>query len=158
MKNYLRSIRFRLNLPKEVKDRVMRDLESAIAERREAGMSDEAIMADIGTPKEAAAELNEQMKEYAYRKSPWRFLFLGLAVLSGGWLLLYRVLLGFGLLLNTLRVSGNSASIGVIGGADGPTSIFVATTQGPDWDVVLVGAVLTVSILAFLGLRKCRQK
>lgn len=158
MKNYLRSIRFRLNLPKDVRDRVMSDLESSVQARREAGLSDGAIMAEMGPAKAVAAELNEQMKEYAYRKSPWRFLFLALAVLSGGWLLLYKVLQRLGLLLNTLRISGNSASIAVIGSADGPTSIFVATTQGPDWEAVLVGAVLAVSILAFLRLRKCRQK
>ena len=74
MKCYVNAVERRLNLPREVKARVMSDFSSAIQACREAGMSDEAIYAELGTPKKAAADLNEQMKEFAYRKSPWRFL------------------------------------------------------------------------------------
>lgn len=158
MKKYTNAVKRRLNLPKDVKERVMSDFVSSITARQEAGQTDAEIVAELGTPKKAAADLNEQMKEYVYRKSPWRWLFLAVAVLSGGWLLLYRVLMGLGMLLSTLKVSGESASIGIIGGADGPTAIFVASSQGPDWDVVLMGIVLVVSILAFLRLRKCKGK
>ena len=164
MKKYCNAIARRLNLPRDIKARVMSDFASSIQERREAGQSDAEIYAEFGTPKEAAADLNEQMMEYAYRKSPWRWLFLGAAVLSGGWLLLYEALQGIGLLLNTLAVNWFSdektASIGVIGGADGPTAIFVTSVQsrGIDWDLLIMAAVLVVSILAFLRLRKCKQK
>ena len=88
MKKYCNAIERRLNLPRDIKNRVMADFASSIQERREAGQTDAEIYAEFGTPKEAAADLNEQMKEYAYRKSPWRWLFLVAAVLSGGWLLL----------------------------------------------------------------------
>lgn len=158
MKKYTNAVKRRLNLPKDVKERVMSDFVSSITARQEAGQTNAEIITELGTPKKAAAELNGQMKEYAYRKSPWRWLFLAAAVLSGGWLLLYRVMMGLGMLLSTLKISGESASIGIIGGADGPTAIFVASSQGPDWDAVLMGIVLVVSILAFLRLRKCRSK
>lgn len=165
MKKYCNAVERRLTLPKEVKNRVMTDFISSIQARREAGMTDDQIFAELGTPKQAAANLNEQMKEYAYRKSPWRFVFLVLAILSGGWLILYRLMMVLGMLLNTLTVTfspNESASIGIIGGADGPTSIFVtgvtAYSTGFDWDIAIMVLLLVVGILGFLRLRKCRQK
>lgn len=165
MKKYCKAVARRLNLPRDVKKRVMTDFASSIQARQEAGMSDEEILTELGSPKKAAADLNEQMKEYAYRKSPWRFAFLLLAFLSGGWLILYRLMMIFGMLLNTLTVTfspNESASIGIIGGADGPTSIFVtgvtAQPVGFDWDIVIMVMLLIVGILGFLRLRKCRRK
>ena len=165
MKKYCNKVERKLNLPREIKVRVMTDFASSIQARREAGMTEEEIYADLGTPKQAAAVLNEQMKEYAYRKSPWRFVFLALAFLSGGWLLLYRLLMVFGMLLSSAMVTfspNESASIGIIGGADGPTSIFVTGIStyrsGFDWDIAIMVAVLIVGIVGFIRLRKCKQK
>ena len=162
---YIRAVKRRLNLPKEVKQRVMADFESDIDARLESGVTMEAIQEELGTPKKAAADLNEQMKEYAFRKSPWRYLFLTLSVLSGGWLIFYAALLRFGMLLNTLSITSYpvpAASIGIIGGADGPTAVFVTGVStgghGLDWDVVLIIVLFIVSVLAFLRLRRCKQK
>ena len=93
------------------------------------------------------------MEEKNYRKSPWRFVFLGIAVLTGLWLAATRLALG---ILGSLSI-GEAASIGIIGGADGPTAILVAST-GTDWDSILVGAILIVSVLAYLRLRRCKPK
>ena len=165
MKNYRNAVKRRLNLPKEVKERVMSDFVCSIEARREAGMTDEAIIAELGTPKKAAEDLNEQMKEFAYRTSPWRFAFLALAVLTGGWLILYRLFLMFGMYLDTLKISftpNQSASIGIIGGADGPTAIFVSGMtvygSGFDWDVAIMAVLLIAGVLGFLRLRRCKQK
>ena len=161
---YLRAVKWRLNLPKEIRQRVMSDFEGDVDARLETGIPWEAVVEDLGTPKKAAADLNAQMKEYAYRKSPLRYLFGAMAVLSGGWLVLYAILQKFGMLLNTLRWNfspSEAASIGIIGGADGPTAIFVTgvTTFGtPDWDVILVIAILLGSVWAYLRLRRCKQK
>ena len=48
MKKYMTAIERRLNLPRDVKFRVMTDLQSAVAERREAGQTDEQIYAELG--------------------------------------------------------------------------------------------------------------
>ena len=77
---YLRRVRRHLELPKNMKDRVMADFISSIQSRRDAGKTDSQIMEELGSPKSVAAVLNEQMKEYTFRKSPWRFLFGALAV------------------------------------------------------------------------------
>ena len=63
-KRYLCGVWRRLNLPKDVKERVMSDFISAVSARAEAGITDEEIFVELGNPKKAAADLNEQMKEY----------------------------------------------------------------------------------------------
>ena len=127
MKKYCNAVERRLNLPRDVKARVMNDFASSIAARREAGESDEQILAELGSPKEAAALLNEQMKEYAYRKSKWRWLALAVAAVSGG-VFLWRNLLNWLLTVLFTLSLGENGSLGIIGGADGPTAVFVTTT------------------------------
>ena len=156
MEKYLRSVRRRLNLPKALKDRVMMDFASSIEARIEDGQSEEAIWAELGTPKEAAAELNRQMQEYTYKKSPWRWGCLVLAIVSclG---LAYRGLPG--LLVMLFNKANNAASIGVIGGADGPTAIFVTTS--PDALLYTYGMsvlLLIMGVLGFIALGKLKRK
>ena len=100
--------------------------------------------------------------ECAYRKSPWRFLFGAAAFVSGGWLVLYGALQWYGTrLLEGLDSAREAATIGIIGGADGPTAIFVTgkvSSGFPDWDVILAAAILIVSILTYLRLCRCKKK
>ena len=162
MKKYVNAVERRLNLPREIKARVMSDFSSSIQARRESGMTDEEIYAELGRPGKAAADLNEQMKDYTYRKSPWRFVFLACAVyggvklLSGLWI---NLVYWFCVLFMDIRsqfVPNEVYSVGIIGGADGPTAIFLTT---PVWmHYLLPAAVLAVGILGYLRLRKCRQK
>ena len=140
MKSYMTAIERRLNLPREVKARVMTDLQSSIAARREAGQTDEEIYAELGTPEAVAAELNEQMKEYAYAKSSWRWAALAAAGISAAMLVFHGAQ---GLLVSLLNLSVREQnSLGIIGGADGPTAIFVTTTWTPadmiPWLILLI--------------------
>ena len=152
MKKYVNAVERRLNLPLKIKTRVMSDF------RREAGQTDEEIYAELGTPAKAAADLNEQMKDYAYRKSPWRFLFLGIAAIGGVRLLYDGVvsLIGYFILRSELVQSGSAAAIGIIGGADGPTAIFVTTPAWtrPAW----MAALLIVGVVGYLLLRRCKAR
>lgn len=155
MKRYMTAIERRLSLPREVKTRVMSDLQSSVAARREAGQTDEEIYTDLGAPETVAAELNEQMKEYAYTKSKWRWAALAGAVIAGGMLLFEGIT---GLLVWLLNISVNeSNSLGIIGGADGPTAIFVTTAPGGyDWLLWLL--VLVMCGIGWWKLNHCRQK
>ena len=145
LRRYVRQIDRRLDLPKETKLRVMSDVLSGICARCEQGAQEEQIMREMGTPQQVAQSLNEGMGEYVRQKSPWRFVFLAGAVLGLGWSLVYmgmQALIGaiFGFTSNC-----EAASIGVIGGADGPTSILVAASPRnavPEWLLALaIGAV-----------------
>ena len=153
MNKYIRSVKRRLNLPRQVRERVMTDFLTTISAMEEAGKSHDEIIQELGSPKKAAGVLNEQMKEFAYRKSPWRYVFLALAILSGLWLAWYAGLTMFARIL-----ANEAASIGIIGGADGPTAIFVTTSPGFDWDIVLMAGLLIGGIAGFLRLRRCKPK
>lgn len=157
IKKYLAAVRRRLNLPGRIKDRCLSDLETSIRARLEQGETWDQVRTSLGQPKEAAAELNEQMKDYVYHKSPWRFLFLALAIGAGFKFISQAVssLTVTLLLAGGLRAS-ESASVGIIGGADGPTAIFVTA---PAWiHTCLWGLLVIVGILGFLRLRRCKAK
>lgn len=153
MKKYMNAIKRKLNMPKDVKERVMNDLLSSVTARREAGLTDEEIMAELGTPKKAAAELNEQMKEFTYQKSPWRWACLALSIgcgaslLLGGWSGIFTYLFNH--------------SAGVIGGADGPTAIFITTARDPgaqQQQLMLRVLLLAMGLIGFVCLSRLKKK
>lgn len=141
MKKYIKAVKKRLNLPSDIKVRAMNDFVSSIQSRRENGKTDEEIFEELGQATNVAAELNEQLKEFTYVKSPWRWVCLVVAVLSAIGLIWKGII---GLVVYTLT-RGESASIGIIGGADGPTAIFVATNPAT------IGPVIVPLILVILG-------
>jgi len=149
IKRYLNAVERRLHMPLKLRARVMNDFSTSIRARYEAGESYEQIMLSLGSPAKAAAELNEQMHEYTYRKSKWRFLFLAVTIGSSLWILLGKLLprLAIWILPNN--------SIGIIGGADGPTSIFV-TTFVTGWEWLPAVLLLAVGIVGHIWL--CRLK
>ena len=156
LRKYLRVVRRRLDVPKQLKDRIMEDYVSSIDARKENGQEEAAILAELGAPKMAARELNQQMREYTYRKSPWRWVCLAVAILSG-LCLAYQGLPG--LLLMLFNKSYNAAaSIGVIGGADGPTAIFVTTKPSATPLFMIYGSFILLGLVGFLLLRKLKQK
>lgn len=90
------------------------------------------------------------------RKSPWRFAFLAVAVMgalellcsAAAWLLC-RLATAPGFPV------GEAASIGIIGGADGPTAIFVT---GPGWTSLLLPLLLLiVGAVGYLWLCKYQK-
>jgi len=155
MEKYLRAVRRRLNMPKQLKDRVMTDFTSSIEARKEEGQEEAEILKDLGSPKAAAKELNEQMQDYTYQKSPWRWACLGLAIFSG-LCLAYKGLAG---LLLALFNKAHNASVGIIGGADGPTAIFVTTNPNAQFfpSAGIYVLLLAMGIVGFLALRKIKK-
>ena len=155
MKQYTNAVSRRLNLPREVKNRVIHDFCSSIQGRREAGQADEDIFAELGSPKKVAAELNDQMKEYAFVKSPWRWAFL--ALIAGGGI--YLVLDGVGSIAAYLLSRSLASSVGIIGGADGPTAIFVtASPLGILGRMLCALLVVLIGTLGFRRLSRCKRK
>lgn len=146
IKKYVNAVERRLRMPLEVRRRVMSDFGSSITARRETGETVEEILESLGSPKQAAAELNEQMKAYTYRKSPWRYLFLTAAVVCG--LFLLGELASMALVW---YMTGNeAASLGVIGGADGPTAVFITTSVAvPTEEVKFILCVIGLAIGGF---------
>lgn len=155
MKKYMNQVKWKLALPRDVKKRVMADLKTSIQSRMEAGQTREQIMTELGTPAEVAAELNEQMKEFAYTRSPWRWACLAVAVISG-LTLIYKGVVN---LLVAAITFTERQSVGIIGGADGPTAIFV--TQAPEsaaYSVLMAALILVMSLVGFYYLGHMRKK
>lgn len=151
MKNYMKKVKRKLNLPKDVKKRVMADLETSVRSRAEAGQTEAEIMADMGMPAEVAAELNEQMKEFAYAKSPWRWVCLVLAVIS-----VFTLIFQGG--INLMAAILNKAALGAIGGADGPTVIFVTTSpDAAGYSMLMLALILVMSLVGFYFLGHMRK-
>ena len=98
------------------------------------------------------------MKEHAYRKSPWRFLFAVCAVygaleLLGG---IWANILFLAFRIRSFFAPAEGVSVGIIGGADGPTSVFVAT---PAWtSYVLPLAALIIGAWGFYRLSRCKPQ
>ncbi len=157
MKKYTNSVERKLNLPRDVKRRVMADFISSIQSRRDAGLTDEEIFAELGAAGAVAADLNEQMKEFAYRKSPWRWACLAPMILCA---LALAFKGGIGLMMFLMNLHVNEASsIGIIGGADGPTAIFVTRTSGSMYlETVMIVLVLILSLIGFYRLGHMRKK
>lgn len=155
IRRYLRRVSWRLNLPKALKERLVEDLRTSISARMEQGESWESVEASLGTARTVAAGYMVEMQEEAYRKSPWRFLFAAMALYGGG-RLLKSVLTQAALLGIFWQIRHqNAASIGIIGGADGPTAVFVT---GPVWGWLVLDCLLAaVGIFGYLRLRKCNK-
>lgn len=54
--------------------------------------------------------------------------------------------------------SKNSSSIGIIGGADGPTEIFVASGMSQMGIIGLIGVIVAVVLVAFIICRNRKKK
>lgn len=157
MKKYLSQVKRRLNLPREIRERLLSDLETSIAARAEQREDWETIRENLGSPSQVAAEYMEQMKEFAYRKSPWRFLPLAVAVLCGLRFLENWVLdLASKVVTDVLNIGyGTSSSVGIIGSADGPTAVFI--TRSPALKLWMVVLIFVISLIGYFRLRKCKN-
>ena len=155
MKKYINSVERKLNMPRDIKKRVMNDFVSSIQARREAGQTDEALYLELGAPKQAAAELNEQMKAYTYVKSPWRWVCLALVILCAIWLANG----GTTYVLLSLPNASINHDVGIIGGADGPTAVFITTSGDfPLYQTLMTVLLLIMGIIGFYRLNRCPRK
>jgi len=157
VKQYVNAIERRLHLPLREKARIMSDISTSIAARHEAGESYEAVMADMGPPDAVAAPFNWAFAGQ-YKGSAWRFLWLGLALavlVAAAAALVFTAGMAAGVEMAFLPQSlpwVGTASAGIIGGADGPTAVFVtsfpgAFSMGPLDALVTAGALLALYFL-----------
>jgi len=95
--------------------------------------------------------LNEQFaKQCENRRRIWRGIFIVLGIVAG--VVLLVELIEF--IYSQSMINSMDSSTAIIGGADGPTSILVATVVNPmrEWILALIGAVV-----AAIGIYKTRR-
>ena len=151
IKRYVNEIERNLHLPLKTKARINGDIGTDIHARLEQGQSIETIMAEMGAPAEVAAGFNESMGQNARPASPiWCWLFALLGIFVGLELV--------GAIVSMLSQAAQYASlqaagVGIIGGADGPTAIFVTTRYSPLLDCLALLPLLFGCAAACLLLR-----
>jgi len=155
-RKYLRRIARRLRFPNDIKNRICTDLQTTILIKLESGAPEDAILRELGSPKAVADEFHSQMADLIRSKSPVRFFCLAAGILSA-LVLMGKLALRF--YLNDL-INGMTRSIGIIGGADGPTSIFVTTavSNGLDWGTVIWTIILIGGFAGFFILNSRSHK
>lgn len=148
VKRYMNAIERRLHADRKTRVRMMTELAGDFQSRREAGQRDEEIMAELGTPEEVAAQFNEALGGAGARPvSRWRWAFAVAAGLVLLWPLAAQA-------IARLWWAPEASSIGIIGGADGPTAIYVAAST-PDLTEFLPW--LLACLAGFLLLGWCRR-
>lgn len=135
VKRYVNTVERHLHLDRSTRLRVMNDLASDLQSRLDAGETLADIQADLGDARTLAETLNREFSDHRDNASPWRWAFLVLAIFLA---LVFAV--------GGLTSRQEAASIGIIGGADGPTAIYVADSFGGldtlhtlSWLAALVG-------------------
>ena len=96
--------------------------------------------------------LNEQFaRQNEKRRKIWRAVFVGVGIVAA--VVLFGELMEF--IFTQTAISSMDESIGIIGGADGPTQILVARAVNPisDWIIALIGV-----IAAGIGIYATRRK
>lgn len=141
IKSYVNAIERRLRLPLKMKQRLNMDLGTDIHARLESGKSVDEVIEELGTPEEVARRLNKEMEEYVLPKNKTSSaIFLVLLVLAAAYTIF--------VLWESIYLQ---KFISIIGGADGPTSIFIAGKMVSPWQrIFFIGTVVLGLLSAFL--------
>ena len=92
-----------------------------------------------------------------FKKNPWWYAFAAVSALGGLGLLGYLAAWLIGNVLGGISFSLPASTIGIIGGADGPTAVFVTAAAGSAWEPVLYAFMLVVGIIACRRLKRVKQ-
>lgn len=135
VKRYVNTVERHLRLDRTTRLRVMNDLASDLQSRLDAGETLADIQAELGDARTLADTLNREFADHRENASPWRWAFLVLAVF-----------LALVFVVGGMTARQEAASIGIIGGADGPTAIYVSvqytfldTLYALSWLATLIG-------------------
>ena len=121
--------------------------EELIADMTENGMTEEESIEKIGSPDQAAREILESTSPENLRPKD----------LTGRILIVTSILLALAATVSAIRAHMMmNAAISIIGGADGPTSIFIAGKVGTNtW--LVAAAIIAVLVTVVYFIRKRRK-
>ena len=118
-----------------------------LSDMMENGLSEADAIAKIGTPEKIAEEIleNAAPEEFTEKDTAGRVL-VGISIVLAVVALVAKI--SGGMLPVSFSTSSAGTSIGIIGGADGPTSIFLAGKVGePVALYALAASMITVTII-----------
>lgn len=147
-KNFLGSLK--KNLRKLKMSEIQKHLkyyDELLSDMMESGLSEVDAIAKVGTPEKIAEELleNAAPEEFTEKDTIGR-VFIGISIVLAVVALVAKI--SGGMLPVSFSTSSADTSIGIIGGADGPTSIFLAGKVGePVALYALVATAITMTII-----------
>lgn len=150
IKKYVNAIERHLHMPVKMKARINSDLATEIHLRMEEGANADEIIREMGSPEEVAERFNEELGTKKEGKNFLSVLFLCLAIFAAGMFLVFTI----GGFIENQRIERElqEASVSIIGGADGPTSIFLAgKISAPGKGIIILGIALGFLSACFLA-------
>ena len=122
--------------------------EEIIADMTENGLSEEDAIARLGTPETIAQEILADTAPENLRKKETVGRILAAA----------SIILGLCAALSAIRAHMMmNAAIGIIGGADGPTSIFIAGRVGTNTTLVAAAVIIVLVTIVYFVIRKRKK-
>lgn len=143
---FLRELRGKLKrLKRKERDKYIAYYEEMIADIIEKGVTEEEAVKRQGNPDEIAEEILANTNPANLKIRDWR----GICLTAASVFLLLCCILPRLLFFSAQRMM--NASVGIIGGADGPTSVFVAAKIGEPWGLyIATGVVVVVTAIYFV--------
>lgn len=136
-KTFLKSLKTYLNkLKTSAIHRHISYYEEILSDMIEGGLSEEAAVEKLGSPKNISEALLKDAMPEDFKKTDW----------IGRCFIIFSCALLLISLFFKIKSTGNS-SISFIGGADGPTSIFIAGKIDYSWLYFLTAGCIVITIL-----------
>lgn len=130
-------------LKKEERNKYIEYYDEIISDTVESGASVEDAIAKQGDIKKIVEDILANASPTDIKNKDWR----GITLVAASLILL---LFCFAPLILGMQMHiGMSTSVGIIGGADGPTSIFIAGKIGTPWGLYIATAVVVVATIVY---------
>ena len=130
-------------LKKEERKKYIEYYDEIISDIVESGVPEEEAIAKQGDIEKIAADILANANPADLKKRDWK----GFALVTASAVLL---LLSFAPVLLRMHLQiGLTTSVGIIGGADGPTSIFIAGKIGTPWGLYITTAVVVIATVVY---------
>ena len=149
---YIRKVLRMLDIPKNKKQQIARDLREIFCSSYERGESYEQIVERLGPPETFAKDIAAEL-DVPYGKNN-----TGCVILSLLTMFLGTVSLAVYIVAAFLTRS-RDYSFGTVGGFDGPTQIYVTSSTNFDWSVLLlVFGIFSLVISVFFFIRHIKRR
>lgn len=150
---FLKKLKYELRkLKKEERNKYIEYYDEIISDIMERGVSEEEAIVRQGSVEKIAGDILSNTNPSNLKIKDWRGIVLIVASLILSISCLVRFI--FKLQLNMSM----STSVGVIGGADGPTSIFIAGKIGTPWGLYIVTAIVLIATIVYFVRKHKRNK
>lgn len=147
---FLKKLKYELRkLKKEERNKYIEYYDEIISDIVELGASEEQAVAKQGNVEKIAGDILTNTNPTNLKNRDWR----GVALVAVSVILLMSSI--FSLILKIQLDMSMSTAVGVIGGADGPTSIFIAGKLGTPWGLYIATVVvIIITIVYFVKKRR----